>query len=278
MLTTLDIAQRYVTLRRSGTNRYHGECPQCGGDRKSTKFVVYTDKDNFHCFGCGINGDAITLLREVENLSCPDAHEQVGKNCSNRDCPAWDGCRLGAKANGETPQKRKKERQPLTAPMPKEEPAFVPDTAETPQQKWQQQAAALIEKAHDKLLDSQEQIDYLTARGLPIEAIRAGRLGWLPENRYPSRESWGQPTEIKPDGKKKKMFIPAGIVIPFFDADKQPHRIRIRRSDPRPEDPRYFWIVGSGNDVPVIGAHKDGTGRRGVVVVESDLDAFMLRW
>ena len=56
-------------------------------------------------------------------------------------------------------------------------------------------------------------------------------------------------------------------------------RIRIRRNNPRPQDGRYFWLDGSGNDVPVIGGtHRNGHQVRGVVVVESDLDAFMVRW
>ena len=270
-MTTLEVAQKYVNLHRSG-NRYAGPCPKCGGDAKSNKFVVYTEKDDCHCFSCGLNGDVITLLRELDGLSCPDAHESAGRSCSNRTCPAWDKCRLGAKANGEQPKKR--QQSSVNVPVADEKTAFVPDAAQTPQEKWQKQAAALISKAHAALLDCPEQIDYLTARGIPLEAIQKGQLGWIPANRYPAREAWGLPTELKTDGKKKKMFIPSGILIPFFDADRNPHRIRVRRNDIRPEDGRYYWLSGSGNDVPIIG----GADRRGVVVVESDLDAFMVRW
>lgn len=275
MQTTLDIAQNHVTLRRAGRN-YCGPCPVCGGSATSDRFVVYPDKDDMHCFSCGLHGDAVTLLRKVQGMGCADAHEQIGKNCYQRTCQYWDKCRLGAKANGEQPAApRKKERQPLAPPVvDSAAPApFTPAPAETPQHKWQQQAAALIAKAHANLLADQEQIDFLAARGLPIDAIRAGLLGYLPENRYPSCQAWGQPVVLKENGRAKKMFIPSGILIPFFDANGDPHRIRIRRSDPRPGDPRYYWMPGSGNDVPVIGPQA-----RGVVVIESDLDAFMVRW
>jgi len=271
-MTILDLAQRYVTLRRSGS-RYEGPCPKCGGSARSDKFSVYPAKDDCHCFSCGLHGDAITLLREMEGLSCPDAHEQLGRGCDKRNCPMWDKCRLGARANGEQPRKTR-QRESLQPPMPEEPRAFEPAEADTPEQLWMKQAAALVEKAHANLLEDQEQIDYLTRRGIPLEAIKKGQLGYLPEDRFPSRESWGQPTILKDNGKKKKLLIPAGILIPFFDADGHPHRIRIRRNNPPQGAGRYYWVPGSGNDVPVIG----GSDRRGVVVVESDLDAFMVRW
>jgi DNA primase len=265
----LSLAENYVTLKKKSSKEWAGPCPGCGGD---DRFVVWPDKGKFYCRQCEKAGDVISFLREFGDMSCPDAHEAACRSCSNRTCAAWDNCRLGARANGEQPKKR----QPssVNVPAQEEKPAFVPDEAQTPQEKWQKQAAALISKAHAALLDCPEQIDYLTARGIPLEAIQKGQLGWIPANRYPAREAWGLPTKLKPDGTKRKMFIPSGILIPFFDADRNPHRIRIRRNDIRPEDGRYFWLSGSGNDVPVVG----GIHRRGVVVVESDLDAFMVRW
>lgn len=268
----LDLAQRYVKLTRSG-NRYSGACPKCGGSAKSNKFSVYVGKDDCHCFSCGLHGDAIALLRAVEGVSCPDAHEQLSIDCKKRDCPFWDKCRLGARANGEEIKKEKKY-ESLQPPVEKAGPDFTPAEADTPKQIWMRRAAELVEKAHTRLLDCPEQLDFLTARGIPLEAIKKGQFGWLADDRFPSRESWGLPTELKENGIKKKMLIPAGILIPFFDVDGNPHRIRIRRSNPPKPDEKYYWLQGSGNDVPVIG----GADRRGVVVVESDLDAFMVRW
>ncbi len=267
----LRIAQRYVNLSRSGA-RYSGPCPKCAGSAKSNKFNVYPAKNDCHCFSCGLHGGPVALLRAVENIGCADAYEQLQIDCEERDCDYWSKCRLGARANGKTVAK-KKQKQSIQPPVEKPQPEYTPAAAIPPEQRWQQQATALIAKAHAALLDCPEQIDYLTQRGMPIEAIKAAQLGWLPENRYPSRRNWGLPEKLK-DGRVVKSFIPSGILIPFFDAERTPMRIRIRRNDIRPQDGRYFWLEGSGNDVPVIG----GTNRRGVVVVESDLDAFMVRW
>ncbi|MCK4620699.1 MAG: hypothetical protein KAT62_00650 [Desulfuromonadales bacterium] len=271
-MTVLELAQRYVNLTRSG-NHYSGACPKCGGSAKSNKFVVYADKDDFHCFSCGLHGDAVALLRAIEDISCPDAHEQLSFDCSKRSCPAWDGCRLGARANGEN-QSKNKQTTSLQPPEEKKQHDFVPAQAETPEQAWQQQAAKLVEKAHAALLDCQEQIDYLAARGLPIEAIKKGQLGLLPADRFPTRISWGLDKKFDGAREIKKHLIPAGILIPFFDQKESPHRLRVRRTNAPDPNRKYFWIDGSGNDVPVIG----GANRRGVVVVESDLDAYMVRW
>lgn len=270
-MNLLQLAQnRIADLKKKTANEWAGPCPECGG---TDRFLVWTHRQAWHCRGCNLSGDAIEFLRKFDGKSCPDAHAELGLDCSNTSCQAWDKCRLGARANGGN-HRQSKRTESLHPPVEKPERPFEPATAQTPEQKWLNQAALLIEKAHAALLDCPEQVAYLTSRGLPLEAVKKGQLGWIPDNRYPSREAWGLPVELKEDGKKKKMFIPSGILIPFFDEAGQPHRIRIRRNDIRPDDARYFWVKGSGDDVPVIG----GVDRRGLVVVESDLDAFMVRW
>jgi hypothetical protein len=268
-MSILSTAQALTELKKKTAKEYAGPCPGCGGE---DRFLVWPDKGRFHCRGCGKTGDLVTLLREFADMSCPDAHESAGQSCTAINCPAWEKCRIGARANGEAP--KRKQRESLQAPVPQQERSFTPDHADSPQDKWQQQAAALIEKAHAALLAAADQLAYLAKRGLPLEAVKQYRLGWLPENRYPKREAWGLPTECKPDGTPKKMLLPEGILIPFFAADNSPHRLRIRRSHPRLNDPRYYWVPGSGNDVPVIGPET----ARGVVVIESDLDSLMVRW
>lgn len=269
-MSTLDIAQKHVNLTRSGT-RYVGACPKCGGSAKSTRFFVNVDKNDCHCFACDLHGDEITLLRELEGFNCPDAHEAIGRECHNRDCPAWENCRMGARASGEGVKKQ--QRKSLEVPLPEETPQFVPVAATSPQQLWQQQAATLIKKAHAKLLETPEQLDYLAKRGLPLDAVTQYQLGWMPADRYPSRAAWGLPEKLREDKKPKKLFIPSGVLIPFFDDSLNPHRIRIRRNEIREQDGRYYWLSGSGDDVPVI-----GTEARAFVVVESDLDALMTRY
>lgn len=51
-------------LRRSG-KRWFGKCPF--HSEKSGSFVIYPTND-FHCFGCGANGDSIAFVMKQRNL------------------------------------------------------------------------------------------------------------------------------------------------------------------------------------------------------------------
>jgi len=59
----------YVELTKSGAN-YKGLCPFHG--EKTPSFTVHEGKGIFHCFGCGVGGDAIGFLKRIENLSYPE--------------------------------------------------------------------------------------------------------------------------------------------------------------------------------------------------------------
>lgn len=269
-MTILATAQQLIELKKKTAKEYAGPCPECGG---SDRFIVWPDRDAFYCRGCQAAGDELSFLRRFAGYTCPDAHEALGRSCSATSCPAWDKCRLGARANGGAPR-QKREAQSLQLPESAPDRLFEPSTADNPQARWVDQATQLVAKAHAALIDTPDQLAYLAGRGLDREAVEHFQLGFIAENRYPSRSAWGLPEEKRDDGKPKKGFIPAGILIPFFDIAGQPHRLRIRRSDPRPDDPRYYWVPGSGNDVPIIG-HDSA---RAVVIIESDLDALMVLW
>lgn len=60
-----DVISEYVKLKRSGRN-WIGLCPF--HNEKTPSFTVNTEKGFFHCFGCGVGGDAITFIRKIENL------------------------------------------------------------------------------------------------------------------------------------------------------------------------------------------------------------------
>jgi DNA primase len=65
-----DVVGDFVTLKRRGVNMI-GLCPFHG--EKSPSFNVSPGRNIFKCFGCGKGGDAITFLREHENMSFEDA-------------------------------------------------------------------------------------------------------------------------------------------------------------------------------------------------------------
>ena len=67
-LTSLIGAQ--VTLKKSGRS-LKGLCPF--HSEKTPSFYVFPDRGNYHCFGCGANGDIFTYVMRTQNLAFGDA-------------------------------------------------------------------------------------------------------------------------------------------------------------------------------------------------------------
>src|SRR5258708_28079181 len=68
------VVQRRVPLKKSG-HHWKGLCPIHG--EKTPSFYVIPDKKMFHCFGCGVSGDAIKFVMQVEGRSFREAGEQL---------------------------------------------------------------------------------------------------------------------------------------------------------------------------------------------------------
>ena len=66
----IELVSQYVSLKRSGAN-HMGLCPFHG--EKSPSFSVHAGRQFFHCFGCGVGGDAFSFLMKIEGLAFPDA-------------------------------------------------------------------------------------------------------------------------------------------------------------------------------------------------------------
>lgn len=69
-LDIVNIISDYVELKPSGQN-YIGLCPF--HNEKTPSFTVSRSKGIFHCFGCGVGGDAITFIMKKENLNYVEA-------------------------------------------------------------------------------------------------------------------------------------------------------------------------------------------------------------
>ncbi|MBQ3879021.1 MAG: DNA primase [Oscillospiraceae bacterium] len=67
-----DVVSRYVTLKKSGSN-WFGLCPFHG--EKTASFSVNTEKQIFHCFGCGAGGSVYNFIMKIENLTFPESVE-----------------------------------------------------------------------------------------------------------------------------------------------------------------------------------------------------------
>lgn len=66
----VDLIGSYLTLKRAGS-QFRANCPF--HSEKSPSFYVTPSLQRFHCFGCGKGGDAITFVRDYENLPFTDA-------------------------------------------------------------------------------------------------------------------------------------------------------------------------------------------------------------
>src|SRR5580704_14362825 len=72
-----DVVSRVVSLKKAGGSRLKGLCPF--HNEKTPSFNVDADKGFYKCFGCGKAGDAISFVRETEQLSFTEAVEALGQ-------------------------------------------------------------------------------------------------------------------------------------------------------------------------------------------------------
>ena len=297
------VVSEYVALKKAGKD-YVGLCPF--HDEKTASFTVSTEKQMYFCFGCGTAGDVFEFLMKKNGMSFLEAAKllaaRYGITLPEGGAPVtYHGTpkppRLHSASPGfagkdvstnSPPGRGGREADGVCNPSDNQYPS--------PPDLWQEKAAALVTWAHEKLLANSEQLKILAARGIKIETVKHFRLGWNPgkddKDLFRPRESWGLPTEMK-DGRKKKLWLPIGLVIPMF-VHGHVHRLRIRR--PGGNKPTYYIIPGSsmatwvmpsennsppgrgGRDLPRQCASTAGAGGvcRVFVIVESELDGILL--
>ena len=66
----VDLVGQFVNLKRAGEN-WKGLCPFHA--EKTPSFMVHPKKGIFHCFGCGVGGDAFGFLMRQDRLQFPEA-------------------------------------------------------------------------------------------------------------------------------------------------------------------------------------------------------------
>jgi DNA primase len=144
----VDVVQRYVQLRKAGTN-YVGLCPF--HNEKTPSFSVSPAKQFYHCFGCGVHGNAIGFLMAYASLGYIDAVKD-----------------LASQVGMQVPESR---------PRTPEEAA---------RRERETDLYEVMEKAMDfyraELKKSPRAIDYLKNRGLTGEIAARYRLGYAPDN------------------------------------------------------------------------------------------------
>lgn len=257
-----------ITLRKaSGTKggEYHSPCPGCGGE---DRFHVWPAQNNgsgsWWCRGCDKGGDNIAFLREFDGMSFKEAAQAVGRTLTGRAYkrPTFaERVKRSVQAGGNDWH-------------PDPTPSRDCQNAEI----WVQHVQKLVTSGHELLMNTPEYLRQLEERGLCVDACRRYMLGLVPVSdgktatfRY--RESWGLEKIVKKDGKPKMLWIPRGILIPFYK-DGVVHRVKIRRpnEDLRPDfDLKYYALPGSGKAM----MHLPGNPKY-FVVVEAELDGLMI--
>jgi DNA primase len=142
----VDIISEHVQLKKQGRN-YLGLCPF--HQEKSPSFSVSTDKQVYHCFGCGAGGNVFSFLMEIEGLSFQEAT-----------------IKLADKANIDLGES-------LTFSKPKSVPNDIKQMIEAHQ---------LLTKFYHHLLvntkEGQNALEYLLARGFSKQSIEKFQIGY----------------------------------------------------------------------------------------------------
>jgi DNA primase len=135
-------------LRRVGS-RWTGLCPF--HDERTPSFSVDPERGLYHCFGCGVGGDAIRFVQETEALDFPEAVETLAERY---------GVRLEREEDDPAAEQRRRRRERLHALL---------------------ERAARFYAAY--LWDSTEAKrarEYLAGRGLSEAIAREFRVGYAP--------------------------------------------------------------------------------------------------
>ncbi len=141
------LVSEYTQLKKVG-RRWSGLCPF--HTEKSPSFSVNAEEGLYHCFGCKESGDAITFVREKENLDFPGAIEALARR-SNITLRYTD-------ANEGAVRSRRKQ---LT-----------------------NHVQTAVDFYHERLLnhpDGGPARSYLRSRGFTGEMVKAYKVGWAPE-------------------------------------------------------------------------------------------------
>ena len=72
----VDLVNSYVPLKRAGA-QFRACCPF--HNEKTPSFYVNPTRQSFKCFGCGAGGDAITFVRDYENLPFSEAIRKLAQ-------------------------------------------------------------------------------------------------------------------------------------------------------------------------------------------------------
>lgn len=146
----MDIVSRHVDLKKAGIN-HKGLCPFHG--EKSPSFIVSPSRQTYHCFGCGVHGNAVGFLMEHLGIGFVDAVRDLAQQAG-----------MQVPEDDRSPADREREK------LVKQRQATLTEVLAKASQHYRQQ-----------LKTSPRAIDYLKGRGLTGQIAAQFGLGYSPE-------------------------------------------------------------------------------------------------
>jgi len=235
----------YLSKQQKGTNSqnsvYCSPCPFCeeGNDR----FIIWPESRSKRCLGrfwcrrCQKSGDTIDVYMKLKKFSNDFEAKKMFY------------------------QEYKDEKH-----LPPYKQEYRSTSLNSPTEVWQEKLSALIDMAHKNIWKEEDLLKKLEQRGLPEQAVKDFKLGYLSNKTTFNAQSLGYGAD------QKDITIFAGMVIPTFEPSGSLIRIKVRRLDWKPEHRlgKYLAVSGSMGGMNLIGSRKTPH----VIAVESELDAY----
>ncbi len=213
-LDIVDIIDARVKLKKKGKN-YSACCPF--HNEKTPSFSVSQEKQFYHCFGCGVHGNAIDFLMEYERLEFPEAIEELAASLG-LDVPRE--ARPQQSASGQ----------------------FVPAASSTEKRNLYDVLSSISQFYRQQLKTpaGRSAIEYLQNRGLSGDIAQKFGIGYVPDEWDLVRRNFGQTAQAQ------EMLVTGGMLIEN-DQGKRYDRFRGRVMFPIRD--RRGRVIGFGGRV-----------------------------
>ncbi|MGF1742715.1 DNA primase [Vibrio profundum] len=210
-LDIIDVIDARVKLKKQGKN-YGACCPF--HNEKTPSFSVSQEKQFYHCFGCGVHGNAIDFLMEYDRLEFVEAIEE-----------------LAGQLGLDVPREQRNPNQPSTQSQPRansEQKRNLYDLMNGISQFYRKQL---------KLSGNRPAIDYLKGRGLSGEIVQKFGIGYVADEWDLVRKNFGQAQDTQ------DMLMSGGMLI---ENDKGHRYDRFRGRIMFPIRDRRGRVIGFG--------------------------------
>ncbi|AMF98269.1 DNA primase [Vibrio harveyi] len=212
-LDIVDIIDARVKLKKKGKN-YGACCPF--HNEKTPSFSVSQEKQFYHCFGCGVHGNAIDFIMEFERLDFVEAIEELASYLG-LDVPREQ--RSGGGQFNSGPQASSSEKRSLYDIMG---------------------SIAQFYRNQLKQPTSKVAIEYLKDRGLSGEIVQKFGIGYVADEWDLVRKNFGQNKD------NQHMLVTGGMLI---ENDKGNRYDRFRGRIMFPIRDRRGRVIGFGGRV-----------------------------